>query len=182
MMGKYVKTALVLGGICAVAAVVLALMNMLTKPYIDAYEENKVTSALQQVSNGMEVGEREEVNQGYVQYMHKLTSGGKTAGYILGLVSNGYGGQLTIVASYDTSGVVMAAMLIADSETPGLGKKAENDSYMEIFKGTGSSSVPVPTKKAMLSDNDAAIVSGASITFTGISKALAGGSDFVKSL
>ena len=170
-MGRYIKTALVLAAICAVAAVVLALMNMLTKPYIDAYEADKVTSALEKVSCGMEIGQREEINSGYVQYMH-----------ILGLVSNGYGGQLTIVASYDTAGVVMAAKLIADSETPGLGKKAENDNYMKIFAGTGSASVPVPTKKTMLSDADAAVVSGASITFGGISKALANGSDFVKSL
>ena len=181
-MGRYIKTALVLAAICAVAAVVLALMNMLTKPYIDAYEADKVTSALEKVSCGMEIGQREEINSGYVRYMHRLTSGGKTSGYILGLVSNGYGGQLTIVASYDTAGVVMAAKLIADSETPGLGKKAENDNYMKIFAGTGSASVPVPTKKTMLSDADAAVVSGASITFGGISKALANGSDFVKSL
>ena len=60
--------------------------------------------------------------------------------------------------------------------------KAENDNYMKIFAGTGSASVPVPTKKTMLSNADAAVVSGASITFGGISKALANGSDFVKSL
>ena len=181
-MSRYLKTALVLAAICAVAAVVLALMNMLTKPYIEAYEANKVTNALEQVSCGMTIGEREEVNEGYVQYMHRLTTSGKTTGYILGLVSNGYGGQLTIVASYDANGVVMAAKLIADSETPGLGKKAENDGYMDIFKGTGTADRPVPTKKGMLSDTDVATVSGASMTFTGISKALAGGSDFVKSL
>ena len=35
-MSRYLKTALVLAAICAVAAVVLALMNMLTKPYIEA--------------------------------------------------------------------------------------------------------------------------------------------------
>ncbi len=181
-MRKYIKTALILGAICAVSAVILALMNMVTKPIIDEYEESKVTNALKEVSNGMELGERTEVNEGYVSYRIPLSSGGKVSGYILGLTSNGYGGELTLVASYDKNGVILAAKLIADSETPGLGKKAENEGYMDKFVGTGTSTNPVPTSKSMLSEADAAAVSGASMTFTGISKALAYGSNYVKSL
>ncbi len=182
-MVKYIaKTALVLAAICAVAAIALAALNAVTEPKIEEYETQKVLSALEEVSCGMEIGERQDVNQGYVAYMHSLTSGGKQSGYILGLTSIGYGGELTLVASYDMDGVVMAAKLVADEETPGVGKKAENEGYMDKFVGTGTASAPVPTSKSMLSSTDSAAVSGASITFTGISKALAYGSDFVKSL
>ena len=182
-MVKYIlKTALVLAAICAVAAVILASLNMVTKPKIDEYETQKVLSALEEVSCGMEIGEKRDVNQDYVEYLYPLSSGGKAAGYILGLTSIGYGGELTLVASYDLNGVVMAAKLVADEETPGVGKKAENEGYMDKFVGTGTDSTPVPTSKSMLSSEDSAAVSGASITFTGISKALAYGSGFVKSL
>ena len=182
MIGKYLKTALILAAICAVAAIVLATLNMVTSPAIEAYEEQKTTSALQAVSNGMEIGEYKEVGQDYVSYMYPLYSSGKVSGYILGLTSTGYGGELSIVASYDTNGFVMAAKLVADSETPGVGKKAENPQYMDKFIGTGSDTNPVPTNKSMLSDADAAAVSGATMTFTGITKALSAGSAYVKSL
>ncbi len=179
---KYLKTALILAAICAVAAIVLATLNMVTAPTIEAYEQQKTTSALKAVANGMEIGEQKLVDDPYVEYLYPLTTGGKITGYILGLKSNGYGGELSIVASYDSNGFVMNAVLVADSETPGVGKKAENPQYMDKFIGSGSDANPVPTNKSMLSDVDAAAVSGATMTFTGISKALAAGSAFVKSL
>ncbi len=181
-MMKYIKTALILAAICAVAAVTLAALNMVTKPAIDAYEEQKTTSALLAVSNGMEIGEYTDVNEGYVAYRYELLSSGKVSGYILGLKSTGYGGELGIVASFDTDGLVMDAVLVSDDETPGVGKKAEADGYMDKFVGTGSSSNPVPTNKSMLSEVDAAAVSGATMTFTGITKALSAGSAYVKAL
>ena len=179
---KYVKTALILAAICAVAAIVLATLNMVTEPAIEKYEEQKVLSALESVSNGMDIGEMKAVDDGYVTYMYPLTKNGKTSGYILGLSSIGYGGELGIIASFDTDGLVMNAILVSDSETPGVGKKAEAKGYMDKFVGTGSASIPVPTSKSMLSDVDAAAVSGATITFTGITKALSAGSAYVRSL
>lgn len=182
-MVKYLKTALVLAAICAVAAVILAVMNSVTEPRIIAYENQKTISALEEVSCSMAIGERQEVeNADYVRYRYPLTKDGKASGWILGLVSNGYGGELNIVASYDNDGVVMAVKLVSDSETPGVGKKAENAGYMDKFVGTGSAANPVPTSKGMLSEADSNAVSGASITFTGISKALAYGSSYVQSI
>lgn len=181
-MIKYLKTALVLASICAVAAIVLAVMNMVTSPKIKAYEDQKTISALEEVSCAMEIGEKSDIGEGYVSYRYELLQNGKLNGYILGLTSNGYGGELNIVASYDLNGVVMGAKLVSDSETPGVGKKAENPGYMDKFVSTGTSSNPVPTSKSMLSEADSAAVSGASITFTGISKALSYGSDYVRTL
>ena len=180
---KYVKTALILAAICAVAAVVLATLNMVTEPAIERYENQKVLSALESVSNGMDIGDMKTVDgNAYVQYLYPLTKNGKTGGYILGLSSIGYGGELGIIASFDTDGLVMNAILVSDSETPGVGKKAEAKGYMDKFIGTGSDSNPVPTSKSMLSDADAAAVSGATITYTGITKALKAGSEYVRSL
>ena len=190
-MTRYLKTALILAAICAVSAVILAALNMVTKPAIDAYEEGKTTSALKAVSNGMEIGEYAEINDGYITYRYELTppnatanTGANTAvtGYILGLKTNGYGGEMVLVASFDTDGVVMNAVLVSDDETPGVGKKAEADGYMDKFIGTGSTDNPVPTTKSMLSEVDSAAVSGATMTFTGITKALNAGSAYVRSL
>ena len=70
------------------------------------------------------------------------------------------------------------ARLMSNTETVGFGKKAENPSYMEIFKGYGDDE-PVPATKADLGP-DVDVVSGATVTFSGITKALDLGSDLVK--
>lgn len=182
-MKKMLKPAIVLACICASAAVLLALINNVTQPRITAYENSVLMSALERVANGNEIGEYEAVEDNqYVVYRYRLSENGKTSGYLLGLVTSGYGGEMTVAASFATDGAVMAAELVSDSETPGVGKKAEAEGYMDKFIGTGTVSNPVPESKADLSSADSASVSGATMTFTGIIKALAAGSAYVRSL
>lgn len=88
---------------------------------------------------------------------------------------------MTLVASYKVSGEMMFAQLLTHSETPGLGAKAAETSYMEKFQGTGDDT-PVPTDKTMLTDAEAQAVSGASITFGAVSRAIEAGSTYVKNL
>lgn len=181
-MNKYLRTTLVLASICAVAAVLLATINVITTPYIERYEANKITAALEVVANGNEIGPEITVGDSTVDYMHELYANGKIVGYILGLNTRGYGGDITLIASFDTNGSVSNVNLVSNSETPGVGKKAENEGYMDKFIGTGTSTNPIPTTKSMLSEVDSAAVSGATMTFSGISSALKTGSDYIKSL
>ncbi len=175
-MKKYLSVALTLLAICAVSALVLALVNSWTAPRIKAYEDAQRLSALQAVSAGKTVGDYAEVKDtphvlGYYQL--------KPSGCIVMLSANGYGGEIRLVAAYSSDGRLMAAQILSNSETPGLGKKAEDPAYMEKFIGKGSD---MPLKKTDLTAEDAQAVSGASVTFTGISKALLAGSQFASSL
>lgn len=182
-MKKYIKTAIVLALICAVAAVLLAVVNSVTEPYIAAYESEKVTKALEEVSSGFDIGEKALVENGYVSSMYTLLSNGKVVGYILELATRGYAGDISLLAGYGLDGSVTEVKIVSDSETPGVGKKAHNEGYMDKFIGKGSSTDnPIPTTKGMLSEADSLVVSGATMTFTGISTALKAGSDYVKSL
>ena len=88
---------------------------------------------------------------------------------------------MNIIASYYFDGELINAELTTNSETPGLGKRAEEPSYMDMFRGLGASS-PLPVSSADLSSDDAAAVSGATVTFTGVSTALRNGSELAKSL
>lgn len=181
-MNKYLRTTLVLASICAVAAILLAAINVITTPYIEKYEADKITAALEVVAEGKEIGPEISIGDSTVDYLHELSSNGNVVGYILGLNTRGYGGDIVLIASYNTDGSVANVNLVSNSETPGVGKKAENAGYMDKFLGTGTSSKPIPTTKSMLSEVDSAAVSGATMTFTGISSALKTGSDYVKSL
>jgi electron transport complex protein RnfG len=181
-MIKNIKYACILLSICAVCAFALALTNTITAPVIAQAEAENRIRALEAVSGGFEIGIQNDVSgHNFVTYTIDLLQDGEIAGYIIGLRTSGYGGQMLMVASYDKEGGMLFAQLLSHSETPGLGKKAEEPSYMDKFKGTGSNRA-VPTSKDQLSSSDAQAVSGSSITFTAIARAIAAGSEFVKSL
>ena len=179
-MTKYLRTGLILFAICAVCTALCALVNEVTAPAIAVNVESERLDALDSVSHGYEIGEQME-GRGNISYVIPLYENGSVAGYIAQMLTSGYGGEMTVIASYSTDGTVLEAQMMANSETPGLGKKAEEPWYMEMFKGLGADS-PLPATKSNLNAEDNAAVSGASITFSGVSSALIAGSEFVKGL
>ncbi len=182
-MNDIVKIGSRLAIICAVAAVVLGLANAVTEPKITIMKKMKLEKSLEQVSKGMKIGKFTPVKDSpVVKGYYPLTDkADKRSGYICKLTGNGYGGDLDIIAGISVKGKILAVILLEDDETPGLGKQAEHASYMTKYIGTGEDK-PVPVRKTQLSQKDADAVTGASITFMGIGKALAAGSSYVKKL
>ncbi|MDD4219392.1 MAG: FMN-binding protein [Sphaerochaetaceae bacterium] len=182
-MRQFLKVGVTLALIAAIAATTLAFVNAVTAPRIAAYEMQIIENALSTVAGKFRLGEtKPSLTDEKVSAVHLLQdTDGNHIGYILQLEGIGYGGELTIMASYLNNGEVVEARLLANAETPGLGKKAEAPTYMEKFKATGAA-VPVPVKKDALQKEDADSISGATITFAGVAKTIAYGSNYVKSL
>jgi electron transport complex protein RnfG len=183
------KTMVKIGGklaiICAVAAAVLGLMNAVTEPRIEQIQQERLEAALEKVSEGMIVGEAQKTEEdATVTTYYPLYEGSKDdspEGYICRMLGNGYGGEMAILAGYTEEGEIFAVQMMENSETPGLGKEAEKAEYMQKYIGTGTEK-PVPVRKDMLSQEEADAVTGATITFIGVAKALVEGSDFVDKL
>ena len=97
------------------------------------------------------------------------------------VTGKGYAGDMNILAAISLEGEILSSVLMENLETPGLGKQAEKPSYMKMFIGTGKDSV-IPFRKTHLSTSDADSITGASITFTGIGKALNKASEFVRQI
>jgi electron transport complex protein RnfG len=181
------KTVLVTGlklfVICAVAALTLGGINAVTEPVIIQRRAMELQQALDELTPDAQTGEAVAVpDNPVVVTRYAVSKDGENAGLLLELIGSGYGGEMKILARYDPNGTILAAKLMQNSETPGLGKKAENPAYMEKFIGTGSKDKPVPVRKDMLTSKEADAVTGATITFLGISKALAEGADYVKAV
>jgi Na+-translocating ferredoxin:NAD+ oxidoreductase RnfG subunit len=174
-MKEMANKALRLGIIGAVAALLLAVTNNFTEPVIAERRARELKEALTILSGGRATGEAEAEPAEGVAQRWALTDG---SGWILEMEGRGYGGPMTIVASYDTDGSIMVSRFMDNNETVGFGKKAEKPSYMEIFSGTGGT-IPVPKVKSDLGSN-ADVVSGATVTFSGITEALRAGSELVK--
>ncbi|MFA6844799.1 MAG: FMN-binding protein [Sphaerochaetaceae bacterium] len=181
-MRKNLRYAFILFAICAICALILAYANSITAPVIAAHDAQAQEDALNPLANGYQI---ESVialsNDKTVVGYYPLTEDKKQVGAILILKGSGYGGEFTLLGSYKLTGEILGAKMLSDSETPGLGKKSEESWYMMKFVGTGLA-IPVPTSKSMLSKEDSDAVSGASVTFGGVSKALAYGSEYAKKL
>lgn len=169
--------------ICAVAALLLGAANALTEPQIAKIKAERLQLALAAVSGGAAIGDPVPVENGgsVERYYPVLTGAGEIQGYVCRLIGGGYGGDMIILGGYDTDGTILSVKMMENLETPGLGKEAEKDYYMEKFLGTGGAS-KVPVRKDMLELADSDAITGATVTFIGIGKALQDGSDFVRKL
>ncbi len=169
--------------ICAVAALLLGVVNAMTAPQIEQIKAERLQAALEAVSGGAGIGEPVSADgNGIVERYYPMESGeGEVSGYICRLKGDGYGGDIIVLGAYSPDGTIRSAKMMDNQETPGLGKEAEKDSYMEMFLGTGGES-NVPVRKDMLSLEQADSITGATITFIGIGKALQEGSRFVRNL
>ncbi len=167
--------------ICAVAAVTLGAINAVTEPVIIQRKILELKQALEELTPDARTGEAIPVSgNATVKQAYPVLSSGAVSGYVLQLTGQGYGGDMKILARFASDGTIRAAKLMDNLETPGLGKKAENPRYMDKFIGTGGPDKPVPVRKDMLDRAQADAVTGATITFLGVSKALAEGAQFVR--
>lgn len=179
-MKKILKIALVLSLITSISVSLCALVNFFTKDKILQNQEGENKKAYEYVSSGFTLGERKEGRNNVKEYL-PLLKDNKIDGYALTLLGKGYGGEFTLIASFDTSGRLIKAKMSKDDETSGLGKKAENDDYMDIFSGMGGEK-PFPRSKNDLDGKDREYVSGATITLKGVLECFREGSEFVKGL
>ena len=169
--------------ICSVAAFALGVVNGFTAPRIEELKRQRLQAALAAVIPEGSAGEYVATpEEGMVRgYYPVIGTSGAEAGYVLRLVGSGYGGDLNLIASYLPDGAIHSSVLMENQETPGLGKEAEKPEYMRMFKGTGGKN-PVPVRKSQLSQERADSISGATITFASLGRALASGSEFVRQM
>jgi len=77
------------------------------------------------------------------------------AGYVITAQARGYGGQVPAAVSFDSNGNILKTVMMANSETPGLGQKVTLESFYGQFSNR-------PAKNFIIDEIDA--VSGATIS------------------
>ena len=170
---KYVlRLALTLFLITAVVAAVLAGVNSITKPSIEAQNMAKTQNAIAAVLPG---GFDEELTSfdkqgGLVSKVYKGANG-----YALEVLPAGFDNTITMMVGVDNEGKVLGISVVSHTETAGLGAvAAANNSKGEAFRGqfVGMSGSVAVTKDGGQVDS----ITGATITSravcTGVNAAL----------
>ncbi len=177
------KSIFITGGklflICVVAALILGIIDAITEPIIAERKVLELKKALNSLTGELQAAEGVTVEEDpVVKAYYPVLRAGKVESFILELNGSGYNGDMKILSRYKLNGEIISVKLMDNLETPGLGRKAETPEYMKKFIGAGSSN-PVPVRKNMLEQSEAVAITGATITFIGVAKALDEGSRFI---
>ena len=143
-MKNYIKSVGALTVICAVMAIILAFTNGITAPIIEKNEASAANEALLVVMPNGEGFEEMDISSyelpATVTKVFKETSGG----YVVQLLTSGYGANMSIMCGVDATGTVTGAVCLGSSETLGyektygegtVGKTAETIDSVETIAG-----------------------------------------------
>ena len=115
--------------ICLVFTGALAAVNMVTEEPIAANMAAKATAARQEIFEGARFTENGD-------YFTAMEQNGALLGYCVEAQAQGYGGVIKVAVGLDPEGGVLKVKVVnCDGETPGLGQKVKEESFLKQFVG-----------------------------------------------
>lgn len=173
--------------ICFVSVLLLSIVNLATESQIKKNKEKAEKEAMiflipqaKKFSERTDFKTIEDNLKNSVYYFKAYDNNSEQIGYIISSQGKGYGGKIKVMVALDNELKILNVKLLDNSETPGLGKKAENDQYMNKFIGTNTEERPLPLNKNMLSTTEKDSITGATITFNGVVGAIKEAVDLLK--
>lgn len=169
-MAKIIKIGLRLFIITIVAALFMGITNLATKgpikeQQIKAADEAKRT-ALPQAEEFSEVGIiAESAGNGLAEIteINAGNSGNNIVGYIFNVKSKGFGGDMEIIVGINIDDKIESIQIGEHGETPGLGAKMKEDSFMDQYSGKDVNA-PITVNKSSAGDQEIQAITGATIT------------------
>ena len=151
-----IRPVLVLVSVCMVAGALLGAVHAVTAPIAEANAAQKaqeiyaalVPDAKEFVAVDCEV-------DGCTAALEARDAAGDVVAYVIVAQSKGYGGQVPIAVAFGRKGSVKSITAMANEETPGLGTKIAQESYIGQY--VGKTAEP-------LEADDIDLISGATIS------------------
>ena len=174
MLSSIIKPAAVLLIVCMVVTAALAFTYSQTKDIIEERRIEKAREARKEVLNDAETfseinfAEQWKDYSGQVVMIHEGYSGDNHMGYVFSVTAKGYGGDVEITVGIDTSGTIKGVKIGKNSETPGLGSKAQDDEFLSQFEGVNPDKALAVVKIQGSEPEQIDAISGATITSTAV--------------
>lgn len=157
------KPTLILTAICTIVTLLLAMTNMLTVDKIAANAAQKAAESRKKVLAAEDYKPLDQDGNVYGAY----DENGKMIGVVITTSASGYGGKIEVMTGIRANGEISGVNVLSMEETPGLGARGKEDSFLRQYKGHDSSDLAVSKDGG---DIDA--LSGATITSRAITKAV----------
>jgi Na+-translocating ferredoxin:NAD+ oxidoreductase subunit G len=147
---RNVMPAVLLSIICLVTTLLLALTNSVTAPVIAALEAQAEKAQMEQIfpdgetftpyiPSEIEDDALSEAGGNVDKIYIAKDSSDTIIGYIFISSSQGYAGLIKAAVGIDSQGSLVSSSFTAADETPGLGKKVEEDRFEQAFTGLATS-------------------------------------------
>lgn len=156
--------------ITTIVSVLLALVNMVTKPIIDDLAEQKRLAALSEVMPDAQyeaIADLPVGVDGLVAMTH-ATRDGSSAGYCVQVTTNGFGGAIEMMVGVDENGAITGVTFLSMSETAGVGSKAKSEPWFTEQYLDRSGQIAVSKVQADATHIQA--ISGATVTSNAVTK------------
>ena len=160
------RLALILLAITAVVAMLLAVVNEVTRDPIAKGKEKALKEGMAQVlvaesyepvANLADLGVEEIVTEAYV-----AKKGGETVGYCIKSTPSGYGGAIEIITGIDAEGKVSGVKIISMAETAGVGTKTNDAEWLSQFNGKSGTVLII--SQGDPAEDEVSAISGATIS------------------
>lgn len=136
------RPVIVLVTICLVAGVLLGVVHSVTAPVADAVAQERAEQTYRSlVPDAAAFSPMDCDVDGVTALLAAQDGGGQTIAYVVVAQSKGYSDQVPIAVAFDLSGNVSAIAAMSNSETPGLGTRVAEDSFIGQFRGLGTDEV-----------------------------------------
>lgn len=129
---------------------------------VETEEEIKDRLLSEIFSNGddfveIEAAKLEEIKAGniFIREIYEAKVNGEVVGYGIKTISGGYGGDLPIITGINLDGTIAGIRIFKNEETPGIGTKIMESSFMDSFIGK-------------ISLDDIEMISGATVSTEGV--------------
>ena len=140
------KPVLVLVLVCLIAGIVLSSANMVTAPVIAANEEEEKAqtyfAALPEADHFTPV-------ECAIENVTAVLQADNGAGWVITAQSRGYGGQVPAAVAFSPDGTILRVIMMANSETPGLGQKVTEEAFSQQFSGRAATAFTIDSIDAV---------------------------------
>ena len=121
--------------ICIVVSLALGATNMVTSAKIQANLDAVNNAGRQEVLPDADKFTVVELTQELSDLGVTEAAVADNGGMVINVQTKGYGGELPIMVGFDAGGAITRIKILDNSETPGVGKREEEESFYGQFSG-----------------------------------------------
>jgi electron transport complex protein RnfG len=158
--------------ICVVVSAALGLTYSVTATKIEERSQIDAEAARIEVFKGADSFLKLDEKNDVITEVYRAIKDGKTAGYVFIAVSKGYGGNINITIGIDSERKVTGIKIGDNKETPGLGSKTSNKSFLSQFLGFVAKEPLTVVKVKKTKPEEIEAVSGATISSNAVTRAV----------
>ena len=128
MKKEFIKLSAILCIITLVAALLLAGVNKITAPRIVQAEKAAAEQAMKKILP--DADSFEQLNEN----VYLALQGDKQVGFCVKVLTNGYGGNISMMVGIDSNAAVQGIEILSHGETAGLGAKITEEKFKSQFR------------------------------------------------